>query len=174
MVPQIAWITINWCILIFELNCACSTWLLSWHLILNALKQTSQKNLTKYFNTLSFTVIFYRYPKTMLLKCFQNCMYSSRDKLEMNFTILHTVPCVTLKLFTISVKLKVSFQCCSETQWPDFDSSMAWFWYVWKEKLNKTDFFTKCFFLICWFFFYIYCNFAAAPNILSRQQIFLS
>ena len=159
----------NWCILIFDLCMFHMITILVFNI--KGAEAVKPKNLTKYFNTLSFTVIFYRYPKTMLLKCFQNCMYSSREKLEMNFTILHTVFCASP---WSCLQFQWNWKHLSSAilrQWPDFDSSMAWFWYVWKKKLNKTDSFTI---LNCWFFFYIYCNFAAAPNILSRQQIFLS
>ena len=54
----------------------------------------------------------------------------------------------------------------------EYYRSVAWFPYVWKGKLNKTDSSMKDFF-ICWlFFFYIGCNLAALPNVLPRQQQF--
>ena len=75
------------------------------------------------------------------------------------------------KVFIISVKSKVSCQCRSEITWPNINRSEAWFPYVWKGKLNKTDSSMKDFF-ICWFFFYIGCNQAAVPNVLPGQQPF--
>ena len=53
----------------------------------------------------------------------------------------------------------------------EYYRSVAWFPYVWKGKLNKTDSSMKDFF-ICWFFFYIGCNQAAVPNVLPGQQPF--
>ena len=70
-----------------------------------------------------------------------------------------------------SVKSKVTFQSRSEITWPSVDSFVAWFPCVWKGKANTTDYSTKWFFLICWFFFYICCNLSDVSNIQPRQQI---
>ena len=56
--------------------------------------------------------------KTMLWKYIENCMYSFRENWKINLTIWHTLPHFNLWLFTISVKSKVFFQCCSGIMWP--------------------------------------------------------
>ena len=57
-------------------------------------------------------------------------MYSFREKGEVDLTIWYTVHSFSPKLFIISVKWKVRFQCNSEITWPVIDSAVAWFPYV--------------------------------------------
>ena len=53
-----------------------------------------------------------------------------RERLEMNFTVLHDVIRFHSWLFTISVKLKVVLQRHSEITWSVADSSVACFLYA--------------------------------------------
>ena len=101
-------------------------------------------------------------------------MYSFRDNWEMKLRICHTAPCFNPYLFTISLKLKVLFQCHSEITSPTVYGSVAWFPFVGQGKVNRTDSSIKEFFLIGSFFFYICCNLSVAQNILPRQQGFYS
>ena len=110
----------------------------------------------------------------MLWKYFQNCSDSFRENWEINFRICHTDPCFNRQLFTISLKLKVLFQCCSEITWPTVCGSVAWSPFVWLAKVNRTDSSTKDCFLIGSFFLYICYNLSVAQNILPRQQVFYS
>ena len=82
-------------------------------------------------------------------------MYTFREKSEINPTILHVVPRFNTKLFIISMKSKVQFRDRSQITWPNVDSSVAWFPYVWKGKANTIDSSTKDFFLFGWFFLYL-------------------
>ena len=101
-------------------------------------------------------------------------MYSFRENWEINLRICHTVPHFNLQLFTISLKSKVLFQCCSQITWLTVYDSVTWFPFVWWGKVSRTDSSMKDFSLIGSFFFYICCNFSLAQNILPRQQVFYS
>ena len=104
----------------------------------------------------------------MLWKYFQDCIYSFIENWEINLRICHTVP--RFKLLTISLKLKVLFQCCSEITWLTVYGSVTWFPFVWWGKVNRSDSSMNDF-LIGSFFFYICCNLSVAQNILPKQQI---
>ena len=77
--------------------------------------------------SLSFLIFIYFFSLFFLIKTLEICMYSLREKCKINLTICHVVPCCNPKLFIISVKSKVPFQCSSEITLPNVDSSMAWF-----------------------------------------------
>ena len=63
------------------------------------------------------------------------CIVSEKiGKLISQFAILFVGP--PRRLFTISLKLKVLLQCCSEITWPTVYGSMVWFSFVWLGKAN--------------------------------------
>ena len=98
---------------------------------LKALRQPSQKSLAKNSNTLFFLSNLYLH---FLRRCCENIfkiVYIVSEKIGKKisqFSILLLAS--TRSLFTISLKSKVLFQCCSEIMWPTIYSSMAWFPFV--------------------------------------------
>ena len=56
---------------------------------------------------------------------------------------LDTVSCLNLRLFTISVKSKVHFQCHSKIPWLEADSSMTWFPFCFLSRCVRIFFLTQ-------------------------------
>ena len=85
----------------------------------------------------------------MLWKYFQNCVH--RENWKINPRICHTVPRFNPYLVTISLKLKVLFQCRSEITLPTIYGPVTCFPFVWWGKVNRTDSSTKVFSLFAHF-----------------------
>ena len=102
-------------------------------MIMNALRAARQpshvfwSNIpTSYFFRVTSTCTSYDH----VLKLFSKLYIQLQRKVEINIIICHTGPRFNLYLFTISVKLKVFFQCLSEITWPTVNGSVPQFSFV--------------------------------------------